>query len=119
MSRRGLRLVQTPMAVTSAGELLVNAGYALGIDDVHAVLSALPKSAIVFLGVVVPRRAMAEVLKRIDDAAAEIAGTTRLSEIGFAQGASEDARSSGEQVSERLDRRLRPPQRPRGRRRGP
>lgn len=99
------------MAVASDGSLLISASHALGIDDANELLASIPKGATVFVGVVVPRRRLRAVLRQIDDAVAEIAGTTRLSEIGFAGDVSEDARSSGDPHSKRQGRRERPARR--------
>lgn len=104
-----VRFIDAPMAVASDGSLLISASHALGMDDLRELLAAIPKDAAVFVGVVVPRQYQRQVLRRIDDAAAEIAGTTRLSEIGLAASAS--ARPSGQRSRgpsrDRLDVRAR------------
>jgi len=64
------------MAVTSAGRIVINLDYLLdsgSLDTLGEVEG--PAGGEVFLGIVVPQSRVAEVMKRLDDAAAAAAAT--------------------------------------------
>jgi hypothetical protein len=63
------------MAVSSAGELLVNAFQLSTSDDLEAAVEVAKASGLrVFVGVAVPLKRMRAVMKDIDNAAADIVG---------------------------------------------
>jgi hypothetical protein len=63
------------MAVTSAGELLVNAQQLGVTNDLDAVVEVAKASGLpMFVGVVVPRKLMRTVLRDVDNATADIVG---------------------------------------------
>jgi len=63
------------MAVTSAGELLVNAHELATTDDLEAAFEVARASGLpMFVGVVVPRKLMRTVLRDVDNSAADIVG---------------------------------------------
>lgn len=64
----------TPVAIASNGAVILNAAYALDVDDAVEMIEHVGPHAELFIGVVVPERDVAEVLRRLDDAAAEIVG---------------------------------------------
>jgi hypothetical protein len=75
MSRhRTPRISSTPIAVTSAGQIALNGAYLLDTDDPHEIIETLGSSAELYIGVILPQRHVREVLRRLDDAASEIAG---------------------------------------------
>ena len=72
--KRAPRIVDAPMAVTSAGGLLVNLAHLVPPGDVLRALQKLvPRGCEVFVGVVVPERERASLAKDIEDAASELA----------------------------------------------
>jgi hypothetical protein len=75
MSRPSKKVSTAPMGVTSAGEILVNA-YQLAVgNDLSAAIEAAKASGLpVFVGLVVPSRGRARLLKDVDDAAADVVG---------------------------------------------
>lgn len=76
------------MALTSDGALLINVAYVAGLDDPQKTLDAIPKGARVFVGVLIDGKIVGEILRRIDDAAAEIAGTNGAQIVSAASSAS-------------------------------
>ena len=108
------------MAVTSAGDLLLNLAHLSDIeDDIHR-LVGLARERQVFVGVVISKQRLPKVLAQIDNAAAEIAGIVEAPFIrGGAAAGSASGRSSVPPASTRQGRPERRAQHPRGRRRGP
>lgn len=109
------------MALTSAGDLLLNLAQLSDIEgDVHR-LVGLARHRQVFIGIVVPKHRLPNVLAQIDNAAAEIAGITEAPFIREhdASAGSASGRSSVPPASTRQGRPERRAQHPRGRRRGP
>lgn len=68
-------LLDAPMGLTSAGEVIINATHLTGTQDVAAVIARLiDKGHEVFIGVVVPSELRRELMRDIDDAGADIVG---------------------------------------------
>ena len=73
MSRRA-KVHLDPIAVTSSGDLLVNAGHFDGVTTLDQILRRAKKErSPVFIGVKVEEEEMPLVSKRVDDACAEAA----------------------------------------------
>ena len=106
----------TPMALTSAGEVVLNGAYLLDLDDPQETVKKLGPSVELYIGVVVPERLVQEVLRRLDDAAAEIVGVIAAKLSGFgASSASASSRSEDGSHRARRGRGGGRAQRPRGR----
>jgi len=118
VSRRS-KLNMAPMAVTSDGTLLINAAYALDVEDPVAIVEMLGPGAKLYIGIVVPPPQVREGLERLDDAVAEIAGRTGAKLTAGFERASASARSSGDRASTTPGRRARQARRRRGRRPSP
>jgi hypothetical protein len=79
MKRRWL--VQDPVAVTSGGRLLVNLAYIEDVNSVAAVLDVLRCDELrgpVFVGVTLGSVEVEKAMRRLDDAAAELAATAAI-----------------------------------------
>ena len=74
--RRFPKLQDAPMAVASSGEVLVNITHVL--DDVHDPAAAVQQLVLeghgYFIGIAVPGGLRRELLRGVDDAAADIVG---------------------------------------------
>ena len=70
-----VRLSLAPLALTSTGELLINAAEFSLLTSFERALRAAKKSGLpIFVGLVLPARESTEAMKAIDDAAADVAG---------------------------------------------
>ena len=68
------RIVDAPMAITSAGDVVVNVTHLDGMTDVlDAVHQIVPRGCKVFVGVVVPQNDRARIVRELGDALAELA----------------------------------------------
>ena len=79
------------MAITSSGEFVVGLGYcsmAVNIGELLQVISTtnLKPGQSWFLGVVLDRRRRADALRRLDDAAAEVAALSGVSDSNRQKG---------------------------------
>lgn len=73
------RLVDDPIAITSGGQLLLNTMHLDGMaDPVAAIRRLLDDGHRVFVGIAVPKQLRREVLRDIDDAAADVVGRLGL-----------------------------------------
>ena len=74
MSRRRVRVVEAPLAITSSGEIIANVVCAGAKQGPRALLeTALAEGGAVFVGVVVSAHETSVVRTRLDDASAEAA----------------------------------------------
>jgi hypothetical protein len=105
-----------PMAVTSDGAILINAAYVLDLDDPVAIIEKLGPGAKLYIGVVVPQGQVREILARLEDAAAEIAGVIGAKLTAGFERTSASSRSSGQRASGTPGRRAGRARRRRGRR---
>ena len=71
--KRMPKVVDAPMAVTSAGDVLVNLTHLANGDVLEAARKHLDEGHQVFVGLVVPRRHRVGLAKDIEDAASEMA----------------------------------------------
>ena len=76
--RRAPNVVTAPLAITSAGEIIVNAYQLTGEkDDLAAAIEVAEATGLdVFVDVIVPARFQPKFLRDGDDAAADIVGRT-------------------------------------------
>lgn len=73
--KRGGKLVDAPMALASDGTLLLNVAHLDGMANVvAAVQRLLDDGHQVFVGVAVPARLRRELLRDVEDAAADVVG---------------------------------------------
>jgi hypothetical protein len=73
--RSSNKVSMAPMAITSAGEVLVNAHQFTTTDDLEAAVEAARATGQpIFIGVVVPSKLTRGVMKDIDNATADVAG---------------------------------------------
>jgi len=76
------RVNQSPLAITSKGDVLVGTGYALDLHTLVDVVKAIHRGEIagrVFVGIVLDGPCRLKALKAMDDVAAEIAATAKIS----------------------------------------
>ena len=74
-SRRRSKVSMAPLAITSAGEIVVNAYQLAMKDELHAAIEVAKLTRLpVFVGVVLPARLHPKILRDVDDAAADIVG---------------------------------------------
>lgn len=85
MARRlGSRIDQSPMSITSSGEVVVGLGYSMDVRTVADLIKVISTTSLkpgqmFFVGVVLDDRRRADALRKLDDAAAEAAA---LSAVG-------------------------------------
>src|SRR5580704_14460426 len=105
-----------PMALTSGGDVIISAAQFTAETTLDAVVGYAKRLGLpIFVGVVVPEVLLQKnMLKDIDDAAADIAGR-----LGGRISAKVSARSSGAQGRARRGQSGRPARHPRGRRPSP
>lgn len=91
MARRS-RISQSPMAITSHGQVVVGLGYSMDLRTVAALVNVISTTSLYpgqmfFIGVVLDRRHRDDALRRLEDAAAEAAalsgvGTSKQKRVG-------------------------------------
>ena len=93
--RRSARVNMAPMAVASDGSVIVNAGYMLDTGDPLEIIEKLGASAELYIGIVVPPRHVPEVMRKLDDGVAEIAGMIGPTLTAAAGGSASSPSSAG------------------------
>lgn len=102
--RRKVRVIQAPMAVTSGGDVLVNAFLLSVKNDLDAAVRVARESGLpVFIGVATPSRLRARFAAELDAATANVVGRLGPKLTSGARG-SASSRSSGAQASTRRGR---------------
>lgn len=92
------------MAIASDGSLLVNAHGLTGADDIQAVVeAALKHGGRVFVGVAMDATDLRSAMRRIDDAAAEIAARVRASSPRATPAARQPTTADAGQVAAYVD----------------